>query len=156
MDDFTKMAMEMVKAQAGVRVLSSDEMVHMVKEIAAKLRNMTDTPGQESEANQQTALVGDAKKSIKAKSITCLECGKSFKILSKKHLAQHGLTAQEYREKFGLKKGIALAAKDLVKARREKMQEMELWKKRGLGQKKPQAGAGQEAAATTPAKKPRK
>ena len=78
----------------------------------------------------------DPKKAIKEKSVTCLECGKSFKVITKKHLTTHDLTTEEYREKYGYKKGTALIAKALSKARKKKMQEMQLWTKKG---KKPGA-----------------
>ncbi len=83
----------------------------------------------------------DPKKSIKEKSVTCLECGKSMKLITSKHLAAHGLTKAEYLTKFGLKKGTSLLAKGLSRARKEKMKSMELWKRRGT---KP---AGEEDAA---------
>jgi predicted transcriptional regulator len=50
--------------------------------------------------------------------------------LTRKHLAQHGLTPDEYRAKHGMKKGTALAAKSLVRERRKKMKDMKLWERR--------------------------
>ena len=72
----------------------------------------------------------DVKKSIKATSIVCLECGKVMKVLGRRHLATHGMDADSYREKYGIKKNTPLCAKDLVKARREKMKEMKLWERK--------------------------
>jgi len=71
----------------------------------------------------------EAKKSIKEKSITCLVCGKTMKVITKKHLALHGLDAVSYRDKFGLKKGTPLTCKELQRARRKKMSEMKLWER---------------------------
>ena len=73
----------------------------------------------------------DPTKSVREKTITCCSCGKTFKIITKKHLASHGLTPPEYREKYGYKKGMPLVCKSLQRDRRKKMKEMELWKKRG-------------------------
>jgi predicted transcriptional regulator len=72
----------------------------------------------------------DPKKAIREKSVVCLECGKSFKVLTKKHLASHGLTPEEYKEKWGYKKGTSLVAKGLARERRKKMKDMKLWEKR--------------------------
>jgi predicted transcriptional regulator len=72
----------------------------------------------------------DPKKAIREKSVICLECGKSFKVLTKKHLASHGLTPEEYKEKWGYKKGTSLVAKALARERRRKMKDMKLWEKR--------------------------
>jgi predicted transcriptional regulator len=72
----------------------------------------------------------DPKKAIRDKSIDCLECGKRFKVITQKHLATHGLTPSEYKEKWGYPKSQALVCKSLQRERRKKMKEMQLWKKR--------------------------
>ena len=128
MDDFLKMAMDMVKAQAGVRTMSADEMTTMVLELAKKLSALSCEPVAQTEA---AAPAMDGKKSIKEKSVTCCECGKSMKLITSKHLAAHGLTKAEYLAKHGMKKGTSLLAKGLSRARKEKMKSMELWKRRG-------------------------
>ncbi len=48
-----------------------------------------------------------------------------------RHLNTHGLTAKEYKAKWGIKKEVSLAAKGLVRMRRKKMQEMRLRERRG-------------------------
>ena len=42
--------------------------------------------------------------------MTCLECGKTFKILTRRHLASHGMDAAAYRE---TQRNIATAVKNL-------------------------------------------
>ena len=128
MDDYLKEAVKLARAQAGVRVMSEDEIAAFVAEVAASLRAIAE--GGECASCESGVSMEDAKKSIKEKSVTCLECGKSFKILTKRHLAQHGLTSEEYRDKYGLKKGTALVCKALQRERRKKMAEMQLWEKR--------------------------
>ena len=73
----------------------------------------------------------DPKRSIGESYVTCLECGKKFKVMTIRHLKTHGLTAREYKAKWGLKKDVSLTAKGLVRMRRKKMQEMRLWERRG-------------------------
>lgn len=75
-------------------------------------------------------MVEEARKSIKEKSVTCLECGKTFKILTKRHLASHGLDMASYKEKWGLKKDVPLVCKSLQRERRRKMKDIRLWEKR--------------------------
>jgi predicted transcriptional regulator len=127
MNDFVKEALDIVKAQAAVRTMTEDEISSMVKKLAADLKVLSS--GAVQEAEQEGAA--DSKKSIKERSVVCLECGKTFKILSAKHLALHSLDAKSYREKWGLKKGTPLAAKALQRDRRNKMKEMKLWERRG-------------------------
>lgn len=103
MDDYLKEALEIVKAQASVRTMTEDEITSMVQKLASGIKAIAE--GGSLEAEEKYAV--DPKKAIREKTVLCCVCGKSFKILTKKHLASHGLTADEYREKFGYKKKAA-------------------------------------------------
>jgi len=128
MESYLKEALEIVKAQASVRTMTEEEITAMVRKLSDNIRAISENSGnivvEESE-------ILDPKKAIKEKSITCVICGKSFKLLTKKHLASHGLTADEYRERCGYKKGAPLVCKALQRERRKKMQDMRLWERRG-------------------------
>ena len=130
MDDFLKQALELARAQASVRVMTEEEITKFVATLAAQLRSIADGQKVELKGGASEISLEDAKKSVKEKSVTCLECGKSFKILTKRHLAQHGLTSEEYRAKYGLKKHAPLVCKALQRERRKKMESMQLWEKR--------------------------
>ena len=128
MDDFLKEALGIVKAQASIRIMAEDEIVAMTRRLCSGLKGLSvgETTTDESISEAQS----DPRKSIKEKSISCLECGKTFKILTRKHLATHGLDAESYREKWNLKKGTPLVCKGLQRERRKKMKDMRLWEKR--------------------------
>jgi predicted transcriptional regulator len=127
MEDYLKQALEIVKAQASVRNMTEEEITSMVKSLADGIKKVAE--GTESEQTKQEPAV-DPKKAIREKSVICLECGKSFKVLTKRHLASHGLTPEEYKAKWGYKKNASLVAKALARERRKKMQDMRLWEKR--------------------------
>lgn len=127
MEEYVTKALEIVKAQASVRIMSEEELTSMVRALAREIQNIAE--GGESEAAKPLDQ-GDAKKAIREKSVTCMECGKSFRVLTKRHLATHDLTPEAYREKWGYKKGTSLVAKSLARERRKKMQDMQLWEKR--------------------------
>lgn len=127
MDDYLKQALEIVKAQASVRIMSEEEITSMVKNLSHHLRNLEELP---MEQEEPAPVSVSPSKSIKEKTITCLECGKSFKIITKKHLMTHNLDANSYREKWGIKKTTPLVCKELQRERRKKMREMKLWEKR--------------------------
>ena len=132
MEEYIKQALEIVKAQASVRNMTEEEITSMVKSLADQLKGLVE--GEQSEVSQEEQKPAvDPKKAIREKSIICLECGKAFKVLTKKHLKTHGLTPQEYKEKWGYKKKQSLIAKSLARERRKKMREMKLWTKRKLG-----------------------
>ncbi|THB68121.1 MAG: transcriptional regulator [Desulfovibrio sp.] len=126
MESYIKEALEIVKAQASVRNMTEEEITSMVQKLAKGIKEISEGG---AAAEQQTPAV-DPKKAIKEKSITCLECGKSFKVITKKHLARYGLTPDEYREKWGYPKKTPLVCKSLQRERRKKMQEMQIWTKR--------------------------
>lgn len=128
MDDYLKEALEIVKAQASVRTMTEEEITSMVQKLAEGFRGIGGEVEEEDESAQVPIM--DPKKAVKEKSVTCLECGKTFKILTKKHLGTHGLTPEEYREKYGYKKGAPLVSKGLQRERRKKMKDMKLWEKR--------------------------
>jgi predicted transcriptional regulator len=129
MEEYLQSALEIVKAQASSRPMTEEEILSMVKSVASGIAALTS--GQVLAGGEESAApTMDPKKAIKESSVTCLECNKSFKVLTKKHLASHGLTPEEYRAKYGYKKGAALCAKSLVRERRAKMKDMKLWERR--------------------------
>ncbi len=129
MDDYLKAAIDLVQAQAHVRPMTEEEIAGMVASLRKKLILLDESVQDVSiQENDQDFSQKSASRSIREKSIVCLVCGESFKVITKKHLAKHGLDAVSYRERFGLPKGKPLACKALVAARKKKMEEMQLWK----------------------------
>ena len=127
MEDYVKQALEIVKAQASVRNMTEEELTSMIRSLTEGIKNVSDGTLPEP---SKVLTADDAKKALKEKSITCMECGKTFKVLTKRHLATHGLSSDEYRDKWGYKKGTPLVAKSLARDRRKKMLDMKLWEKR--------------------------
>ncbi len=127
MEEYLKQALEIVKAQASVRIMTEDEILSMIQKLAKDIQNVAEDDGKSIES---PGIDLDPKKALKEKSVTCLECGKTFKILTKRHLAVHNLTPAEYREKYGYRKNAPLVCKSLQRERRKKMQSMKLWERR--------------------------
>ncbi|GFK92777.1 Transcriptional regulatory protein ros [Fundidesulfovibrio magnetotacticus] len=133
MDDYLKEALEIVRAQAKVRVMTSQEIVSMVRNLMHGLKAVVQGGSGASSPTAQEDAKGkplDAKKAIREKSIICMESGKSMKVITKRHLAKYGLTPDEYRAKWGYSKDTPLVCKELQRARRKKMQDMRLWERR--------------------------
>lgn len=132
MDDYLKEALEIARAQAGVRVMSEEEIATFIQKVALGIRAVAE--GETPSEMDSVEMAQEGRKSVKEKSVTCLECGKSFKILTKRHLAGHDITTAEYREKWGFKKDAPLVCKALQRERRKKMKDMKLWEKRRKAQ----------------------
>lgn len=133
MDDMIKQALEIVKAQAGVRVMTGEEIVSMAKRLAVSLAGIAGGEGMGADKQEPAC---DPKDSIRESTVICLECGKPFKVITSKHLATHGLDKDGYLAKWGLPKGTALASKRLARERRKTMKNMRLWERRGAKGKK--------------------
>jgi len=69
------------------------------------------------------------RKSITKHAVTCLECGKTFKQLSTRHLMRHGLDGRSYRAKYGIPRTQSLAAKETTARRKQMAQERRFWEK---------------------------
>ncbi len=123
--DILQQALEIARAQAGVRPMTATEVAAYVTDVAQALQARFEGDGVDG-----GAPAADPKRSVGETYVTCLECGKKFKVLTIRHLKTHGLTARDYKAKWGLKKDVSLAAKGLVRLRRKKMQEMRLWERR--------------------------
>ncbi len=128
MEEHIKQAIEITKAQASVRVMGTDEIHDMILGLATTLKSLAD--GAVIEVPVAAAATVDPKNAIREKSVICVECGKPFKVLTKRHLATHGLTPDEYRAKWGYKKDTSLVAKGLARSRRKTMQDMKLWERK--------------------------
>ena len=71
----------------------------------------------------------DWRKSITKHTVTCLECGSTFKQLSVRHLRDHDLDARSYRTKYGIPRTQPLAAKDTTAIRKKIVQQTKPWEK---------------------------
>lgn len=129
MDDIMQQALNITRAQAGVRPMSASEVAAYAAEIAKGIRTILESEPEEEdfESGENAAPACDPKRSIKENSIICLECGRSFRVLTIRHLRTHGLDARTYKEKYGFKKNTPLACKSLIRVRRKKMNDMRLW-----------------------------
>lgn len=128
MEDYLKEALEIVKAQASVRTMTEEEITSMVQKLSSGIKMISE--GTFDTGGNEPVPPVDPKKAIREKTIICLESGKSFKVLTKRHLAKFDLTPEEYREKWGYAKKTPLVCKSLQRERRKKMKEMRLWEKR--------------------------
>lgn len=129
MDSYLSLALEIVKAQATVRNMTEAEITALVGRLAGSIRDM-DLAGCDGPRGVSGNGAKDPKKAVKERTITCMESGKPYKILTKRHLAKFGLTPEEYRTKWGYPKGMPLVCKALQRERRKKMREMKLWERR--------------------------
>lgn len=99
----------------------------------------------------RTSVIVNWKKSIRKHTVTCMECGQSFKQLSRRHLLQHDLDSRSYRVKYGIPRTQSLSAKATTAKRRENAQTIKPWEQtpRAKAAKEVQAKAAKKTVRRT-------
>lgn len=123
---------EVVTAQAQSRQMTLEEVAGSIRAVYQTLQELEqhtqDT--NDSETNTEESLVllrRHPQKAFQRTKVYCLECGKSFKLLSNRHLATHALTPRSYKQKWGFPLRTSLSAQTLTARRRQ------LAKSQGMG-----------------------
>jgi predicted transcriptional regulator len=158
-----EMAKDLVMAQIEAHNLSPDEMHQALQHTYASLKALQ----AQEDANGSVAVITPEtppepvnwKKSITKHTVTCLECGASFKQLSVRHLKDHGLDGRSYRAKYGIPRTQPLAAKESTARRKQIVQRSRLWEKAPTfvkAQKKAQKAVVQKTGRTQRKKTVRK
>ena len=127
-DRLTQQTVDIVSAYVANNNVRTEDLANLISTVRGALSN----PGGASAAPEKAQAPMSWKKAIKPDGIISFEDGKSYKSM-KRHLTRHGLTPQQYREKWGLPKDFPMVAPNYAAARSE------LAKKLGLGTKGPAA-----------------
>jgi predicted transcriptional regulator len=118
----TQMAADIVAAQSSHVSMSADEMDAALKKVfeaLKEIKGIEETPAGEAVDDELARLRANPMKSIKRTHVINLEDGSKYKQLTAKTLAKFGLTAKEYRKKWGFSARQALSAKSLSAKRRK-------------------------------------
>lgn len=135
--------------------ISADEAPAFLRQMHATILELSggvsadaDVDGNASEQSFSPAV--SVRKSLGSKDhIISMIDGKPYKTL-RRHLSTHGLTPEEYRQRYNLKPDYPMVAENYSKQRRE------MAKKIGLGQKGRAAKAGAEPVLPKAERKPRR
>jgi len=112
-----EMSADIVAAQSNQKGLSAQGIVESLRKVFEVLQEVHHlSHGVGPEAKEWP----DPLSSIQRHQVICLECGRSFQLLSNRHLALHHLTPREYKHKHGIRQTQPLSARTLS-ARRSKV-----------------------------------
>lgn len=119
-----EMAADIVKAQCTSSSMTSEEVAGSLQSTFQVLQSLQSSevsaePLAELNAPEVSAPTISPEKSIQKNRVICLECGQSFKQLSSRHLASHGLDGREYRKKYNFPMRQPLCAKSLTEQRKK-------------------------------------
>jgi predicted transcriptional regulator len=108
-----EMTAEIVQSHIGGSNMSKEEINAALHETYQTLKGLQEAEASGCPADDKEGRPDiEPKRSIQKNKIICLECGQSFKMLTK-HLKSHGMTAREYRKKYGFASRQSLCAKAL-------------------------------------------
>lgn len=136
--------------------ISADEVPSFLRRMHETVSELTagpaEAPAPEPQAEYTPAV--SARKSLASRDhIVSMIDGKSYKTL-RRHLATHGLTPDQYRERYGLKSDYPMVAENYSESRRAMAKQI------GLGRKstrnRAEEPAAEEEAAPAPARGRRK
>ena len=122
--DLTQQTVDVVSAYVANNNVRTEDLANLINTVRAALSSAGTSPAAPARAEPPMPW----KKAIKPDFIISFEDGKQYKSM-KRHLTRHGLTPQQYREKWGLPKDFPMVAPNYAAARSE------LAKKLGLGTK---------------------
>lgn len=129
-----EMTKDLVLAQIATRHVPPEALADVLHNTYATLRGLETAEAAGAVATIDAAperaavqVPVDWKRSIGKNSITCLECGDTFKQLSLRHLTTHDLDPRSYRAKYNIPRSQALSARATTARRRELAQEIRPW-----------------------------
>ena len=150
----TQMAANIVAAQASHVSMSADEMDAALKKVFEALNQikiLEETPAGEVVDDELARLRANPMKSIQRTYVINLEDGSKYKQITAKTLAKFGLTAREYRKKWGFSARQPLSSKALSAKRRKVAKDLGLADKLAAARMARSKAAAKKKAA--PAKK---
>lgn len=107
-------AADIVSAYVGHNTIGQTEIPALIATVHAALSGLGNAASAEVPV-QEPAV--PRRNSVKPEGITCLECGKRFKSIKRHLRSSHGLTPDEYREKWSLRHDYPMVAPAYSEAR---------------------------------------
>lgn len=132
------LAAQIVSAHIAHNTVPAELIARLIGDVYGALANA----GQSATVPPSAEPAVPVKSSVRHDRIICLDCGKSFSMLRRHIKTDHGVTPEEYRQRWGLPRSYPIVAPDYAKARSA------LAKKIGLGKKAaggPMRKAGRKA-----------
>jgi predicted transcriptional regulator len=118
-----EIASEIVQTQASRTLMTADDIALSLRQVFSTLQELQQAESGVIELPKirepKPAKALTPEDSIQNDKVVCLECGAEFKQLTQNHLASHGMSAKEYRKRYGFTMRTSLACKALSKARKK-------------------------------------
>ncbi|WP_412050839.1 MULTISPECIES: MucR family transcriptional regulator [unclassified Hoeflea] len=127
-DLLIELTAEIVAAFVSNNSVAANDLPNLISQVHAALGGTT-VPVEEVLEKQKPAVT--VRRSIQNDHLICLEDGQKFKSLKRHLMSHHGLTPDQYREKWDLPADYPMVAPAYAEARSRLAKEMGLGQKRG-------------------------
>jgi predicted transcriptional regulator len=122
------LASDIVAAHVSNNSVAGEELPSLIQNVYGALAGLT---GAGAAAAPPPEPAVSIRSSIKPDSITCLDCGKKMKILNRHLSTDHGLSTDQYRQRWNLPADYPLVAPNYAEKRRALAKEIGLGRKPG-------------------------
>ena len=129
---------DIVAAHVSNNDVAVSEVPDLITSVFGALSSL-DGPGGQEETPPEPAV--SIRSSVKKDHVVCLDCGKKMKMLKRHLMTEHGMTVDEYRQRWNLGSDYPMVAPAYAETRRD------LAKKIGLGRKPGQKRGRKKKAA---------
>lgn len=119
---------DIVSAYVGNNSIADAELPAVIKDVFGKLNTVG---RRDTELRAELVPAVPVKRSVSKNDITCLDCGKKFKVLKRHLKVEHGLTPDDYRKKWGLGYDYPIIAASYSEVRKKVAREIGLGRKSG-------------------------
>jgi predicted transcriptional regulator len=139
--DVTALAADIISAYVSNNTLAPTELSQLIARVHEALATAATGPVEEPKEELKPAV--PIRRSVTPDHIVCLEDGKTFKSLKRHLQTEHGLSPEQYRQRWGLRSEYPMVAPNYAAARSAMAKQI------GLGQKRAESGkkrAGKKAA----------
>lgn len=107
---------DVVAAHVSNNSVSIDQVPTLITTVFKTLATLGRSPQRELASREPAVSV---RGSVRPDHVTCLECGRKMKMLKRHLTADHGLTTEEYRQRWGLAPDHPLVAPNYADRRRD-------------------------------------
>jgi predicted transcriptional regulator len=150
--DITALTVQLLSAFVSNNTVSSDGLADLIRTTRVALTGDPTATTVQQEAQPDHVPAVSIRKSLSSDDhIISLIDGRSYKTL-KRHLASHGLTPDQYRERYKLPKTYPLVARNYSQARRAVAERLGLGRRPAKSMQAPNAAADTATVAPTPTK----
>lgn len=125
-EDILQMAVDIVAAYVGNNTLPAPQIPEVISTVYGALKGVNGAGQAQEEAPKPAVPI---KKSVMPDHLICLEDGKKMKMLKRYLRTTYGMSAEEYRAKWGLPPDYPMVAPNYAKQRSEFAKQIGLGKK---------------------------